>query len=99
MHARHVGRSTRTPNTPTATAVTQTRESPRAIWLSGRFCNFEKYKQFIEHAKLLVEDLDDAPYIALALKLNCPIWTNDSDFKNQKRIRVLSTEEIIEILF
>jgi len=35
-------------------------------------------------------------YIALALKLNCPIWSNDTDLKQQDRIKVYNTKELLE---
>ena len=51
-----------------------------------------------EAEKLLPEDPDDAPYIALALKLNCPIWSEDVKLKDQSRVKVLSTKELIKLL-
>ncbi len=42
----------------------------------------EKYKEKIDDALNIVKnfDEDDTPFIALALKLNMPIWTNDKNF-------------------
>ena len=51
-----------------------------------------------EAGKLLPKDTDDAPYIALALKLNCPIWLGDAGLKEQSKVKVLSTKELIELL-
>jgi predicted nucleic acid-binding protein len=31
-------------------------------------------------ARILEQDLDDWPLIALALALDCPLWTEDRDF-------------------
>ncbi len=41
----------------------------------------EEDAEIVESAKELAEkfDIDDWPFIALALKLNTPIWTNDKD--------------------
>jgi len=42
-------------------------------------------------------DINDVPYLALALKLNCPVWSNDRKLKNQNAVRIYSTQEIIRI--
>jgi predicted nucleic acid-binding protein len=52
-------------------------------------------KEATEHSP----DEDDAPYFALALKLNSPIWTNDNALKNQDRVKILSNTDMIEVLF
>jgi predicted nucleic acid-binding protein len=31
-------------------------------------------------ARIAIRDIDDWPIVALALTLNCPIWTEDADF-------------------
>jgi len=41
-------------------------------------------------------DIDDAPYLALCLDLNLPLWSNDKRLKNQKRVRILTTQEIMQ---
>jgi predicted nucleic acid-binding protein len=42
-------------------------------------------------------DEDDIPFIATSLACNsCPIWTDDTDFKKQNKIRVITTKEMIE---
>lgn len=53
----------------------------------------QDYKEFLSEAKEISPDLKDAPYFALALKLNAPIWTNDKLLKNQQKIRIISTAE------
>ena len=40
-------------------------------------------KPFKEAAKKISPDPKDAFYFAVALKLNCPIWSNDKELKNQ----------------
>ena len=40
----------------------------------------------------------DIDFLALALKLHCPLWSNDRLLKTQEAIRVYSTAEVIEIL-
>lgn len=41
-------------------------------------------------------DVCDAPFVALAMHLNCPIWSNDKHLKQQNHIKVYSTGEIME---
>ncbi|MFQ5531630.1 MAG: PIN domain-containing protein [Candidatus Nanoarchaeia archaeon] len=53
----------------------------------------------MKKAQNLINDVDDSPYIALALKTNCPIWSNDKGLKHQSKVKILSTEDLIEILF
>lgn len=43
-------------------------------------------------------DISDAPFIALALHLDCSIWSNDGHFKKQHHVKVYSTEGIKELL-
>ncbi len=64
-----------------------------------KFIDFEDYSEFIKEAVSGLQDEDDAPYIALALKLKIPIWSNDKQLKIQNKVTILSTEDIINILF
>jgi predicted nucleic acid-binding protein len=41
-------------------------------------------------------DKDDVIFIAAALCLNCPIWSEDKHFKKQKDIKILTTKEVLE---
>ncbi|MGV8174378.1 MAG: PIN domain-containing protein [Methanothrix sp.] len=43
-------------------------------------------------------DIDDAPFIALAMSLNCPIWSNDGHFKKQNAIKAYTTRELVKLL-
>ena len=64
-----------------------------------KFINREEYSEFLKEAEKIAPDKDDAEFFALCLKYSCFLWSNDLLLKNQKKIKVLSTEEIIEILF
>jgi|SRR3989344_1537880 len=57
--------------------------------------------QQLNRATSLISDPEDKPYLALALKLNCPIWSNDSHFKEPSVInlvKVFKTNELSEFL-
>ena len=53
-----------------------------------------EYGGFLENAKAIAPHSGDAPYFALAMARNCPIWSNEKSFKRQKRIKVHSTSEL-----
>jgi len=62
------------------------------------FVSVEAYKGFLKKAVRAVSDSDDAPYVAVALALKMPIWSNDADLKKQSLADVFSTRELIELL-
>ncbi len=51
--------------------------------------------QYVQKAIEISPDRKDADYIALALKLKCPLWSNDKKLKDQEEVRVYSTKELI----
>ena len=51
---------------------------------------------FVEQAERISPDAKDVPYIALALKLRCCLWSNDKALENQNVVKVYSTEELIK---
>jgi predicted nucleic acid-binding protein len=63
------------------------------------FIEFSEYKEFIKEALKGLIDEDDSCYIALGLKIQAPIWSNDKDMKKQEKVTILSTEDLIQIIF
>lgn len=61
-----------------------------------KFIPFLEFKQFIPRAKEICPDPDDIEYFALALKLNCPVWTDDKALKNQNLVKIISTSELLK---
>jgi len=59
---------------------------------------FQSYKLFLREALSLAPHEEDAPYLALALALNIPIWSNDKGLMVQKAVTVYSTSELIYFL-
>jgi len=57
----------------------------------------ELTKQFESEAKQLIHD-KDVPIFALALKLNCAIWSNEPSFKQQSSVKIFNTEDLRESL-
>ena len=57
----------------------------------------EDFEGFIEKAKEISPDPDDVSYFALALRLNASIWSNDKKLKEQSKIKVYNTKDILEL--
>jgi len=57
----------------------------------------EEYSSFLERARRICPDPNDVDFVALALKLKCPIWSNDKELRG-KDFRVWNTREVI-VLF
>jgi len=61
----------------------------------------EEYRGFLSEANKISphgeQDKDD-PYFALALAFNSSVWSDESEFKQQSRVRVFSTRELVELL-
>src|SRR3989344_3852605 len=57
----------------------------------------EELIPYIKEAETLTPDPDDMTYFALALKLNCTIWSNDKKMKEQNKIKVYHTNELSKI--
>lgn len=62
------------------------------------FIKTEEILKEIESCAKLISDSEDIIYLALAKKLNLPIWSNDKDFKEQYERLAITTEEMIELL-
>ena len=57
----------------------------------------EELASYVGEAENLTPDPDDMAYFALALKLNCAIWSNDKKLKDQNKIKVYHTHELQKI--
>ena len=43
-------------------------------------------------------DVDDSSFLALAMALNYPIWSDDGHFKKQDVVTVYTTNEFLKLL-
>lgn len=64
-----------------------------------KFIAKSEYPAFLKEAEQFSPDKNDSEFFALCLKYSCALWSNDSILKHQDKIKVLSTEDIIEIIF
>lgn len=61
------------------------------------FIPLKELLPYLDEAENISPDLDDVAYLALALKLNCGIWSNDRKLKeNQNKVKVYSTIDLIK---
>lgn len=55
-----------------------------------------EFDSFLPLAQKITPDIDDVAYLALALKLSIPIWSNDVILKEgQKTVLVYTTNELL----
>jgi len=62
------------------------------------FVPIEKYNDKFNSAKKISPDPNDVDFFALALKLELPIWSNDSLLKKQNAVSVFSTLDLLKNL-
>jgi predicted nucleic acid-binding protein len=75
-------------------------ESELTTVLSLVYCRIklipnEEFGDFIERAStILGSHKKDVPYIALALKFNCPVWSEEKLLKRLAEVEVMDTGEL-----
>lgn len=52
-------------------------------------------KPFLQEARDICPDPYDVEYVALALKMRCPIWSEDKELKATRKVNVINTKELI----
>ena len=55
-------------------------------------------KLFLKKAASFSPDPNDVEFFALALALNCPLWSNDKALCRQTEVKVLSTLEVLGLV-
>jgi len=60
---------------------------------------FDLYRKKIREASEIMKNIDekDAPILALAMQLRCPIWSNDKHFMMQKAVKVYTTGNLLDL--
>ena len=80
----------------------------KKLALRVTFIPLEKYAIFLKQAASKIKKglsneeyvklMKDIDFLALALRLHCPLWSNDKMLMKQGSILVLNTQEIIELV-
>ncbi len=67
-------------------------------FLSSRIIvmNNKEFKHMLKPAMKLIGHVEDAPFIALCLYKNIPLWSDDKALKKQSSVGVFSTSELIK---
>ena len=63
-----------------------------------QFKPLSEFEEYIDLAKRHSPDVGDVQYLALAMKLALPLWSNDKALKRQSMVKVLSTKEVLAFL-
>lgn len=62
------------------------------------FIPLDEYREWLkEGLRLLQKYPDDIDFLAVALKLKLPIWSNDIHLKQQSKVKVYSTQEFLQV--
>ncbi|MEK6892637.1 MAG: PIN domain-containing protein [Nanoarchaeota archaeon] len=55
----------------------------------------EEYTSYVDEASKLMTDIKDVPFLALAIAYKADgIWSDDSDFKKQNKVKVYTTSDL-----
>ncbi|MEK6860231.1 MAG: PIN domain-containing protein [Nanoarchaeota archaeon] len=59
----------------------------------------QEFEEFLDESRnLFPQHTKDVPYLALALKYKCPVWSEEKLLKKQDKIEILNTQELIKRL-
>jgi len=60
----------------------------------------EDFKDLLNEAYDIMRTIhvNDTPFIAAAMHLNSSIWSNDAHFKKQRKVKVYSTRDLLELV-
>ena len=61
-----------------------------------KIINPEFYSSYLEEASSLIKDSKDVPFLACAFALQCGIWSNDRGFREQNKVKVWITKDLID---
>ena len=62
------------------------------------FIQDDQLKDHWSLANDISADIKDTAYVATALALNYPLWSNDKTLKRIENIKVLNTTEVVELI-
>ncbi len=58
----------------------------------------KEYEKNLAVALKLATHPEDAPYLAAALTLDCPVWSNDAGLSRQQKVPVITTAKLVETM-
>lgn len=57
-----------------------------------------EFRHFLKQALKISPDPEDTPFMALCLLKKSPLWSNDNALKKQNNVKVLTTQELRELI-
>ena len=68
------------------------------LFMDVNIISKEIFFEELEKAKVIMEDIDpdDSAFLALAMKMECDLWSDDGDFEGQSEVKVWKTSQIIK---
>ncbi|MFH1401329.1 MAG: PIN domain-containing protein [Nanoarchaeota archaeon] len=57
-----------------------------------------EYAGFLDFARAITPDPRDVDYLALALHLDCPVWSHDKGLKLQTQVGIISTGMLLKMV-
>ncbi len=60
------------------------------------FISIWEFEDSLDEAYRITPDEDDAAYLALALKQECGVWSNDKKIKKQGKVKIFATHELVQ---
>lgn len=74
-------------------------EFNKALLFILKQIKFVSSSKFLDKLSEAIElNPKDSPYLALALKFNCPIFSGDKELKEQTKVKVFSPREMLDII-
>jgi predicted nucleic acid-binding protein len=66
------------------------------VAIAVKFVPLEEYSSELKRVRFC-PDQNDIDFFALAIKMKLPIWSNDAKLKGQKKVKIMATEELLEM--
>ena len=73
-------------------------ETKKMLFTFVRIVPQKEYSIHMEDASKLTKHTKDISYFSLALSLNCSIWSDEKSFKQQSKVEVYSTPDLLKKL-
>ena len=73
-------------------------ETKNLLFKFVKLVSESEYSMYIKEASKLTKHIKDVPYFALALYLKCAIWSDEKSFKQQSKVKVYSTSDLVKEL-
>jgi predicted nucleic acid-binding protein len=73
------------------------KELRRNLGICVEFIPLKEYSEFLDKVQN-ISNKEDVDFVALALKLKLPLWSNDKGMKKQSLVKIYSTSELIKKL-